>query len=362
MIGRVLREERESYVLGLLRLGFAGLLLVMTLKRGHELARWGYFGDVFHLPLWPAQLVPSRGVYGALLGLQALGCVLGLLGVFARPALFLAAACGLFCFFCDRLQYHNNRYELLLLSLLVSLTPCHRSFRALRPPRLGVAPRWAARLVGAQLSIVYLTSSLGKLLDPDWRGGAVLLLRFATVQHLADRFLPASLASLLSEPWFSRAAALGAITSELFLALGLWFRPTRALALWLGVMFHLGIELSAHVELFSYTMLCGYVVFVTPELRERRLTWNTARPLGRWLAALFRRLDWLARFEHLAASEPHGALLAATDRSGRTHVGLAAWRELSRAMPPLFPAWLPLSLVTWRERRDARSRSQPLAQ
>jgi hypothetical protein len=264
---------------------------------------------------------------------------------------------GLFCFFCDRLQYHNNRYELLLLSLLVSLTPCDRSWRAFRPARLGEGPRWAAGVVGAQLSIVYLASSLGKLLDPDWRGGAVLLLRFAMGRPFTERVLPASVASsvmsLLSEPWFAHAAALGAISSELFLALGLWFRRTRVAALWLGVMLHVSIELSAHVELFSYSMLCGYLVFVTPELRERRLAWDSSRPLGRALSAAFRRLDLLARFRHESATEPATGLLVIWDRQQRAHHGLAAWRELARAIPLLFPLWLPLLVVGWRRRKVA---------
>jgi hypothetical protein len=350
VIHRLFREERESYLLGLLRVGFATLLLLMTLKRARELLVWGYFGDVFHMPLWPEYLVPGRDAYAALLGFQALGCLLALGGVLARPALFGAAGCGLFCLLCDRLQYHNNRYDLLLLSLLVAVTPCDRSFLAFRRPRLGPAPRWAATAVGVQVSIVYLASSLGKLLDPDWRGGAVLLLRFALAGPFVERFLPASTMSLLGAPWFAQIAAIGAISCELFLALGVWFRRTRPLALWLGVMFHLGIELFARVELFSYCMLCGYLVFVTPELRERRLSWDTSRPLGRALATACRRLDLLARFRHESTNEAPTALLVTWDRQQRAHHGLGAWRELARAMPPLFPLWLPLVVATWRSR------------
>jgi hypothetical protein len=354
VIARFLREERETYVLGLLRVGFSTLLLLQTLKRGKELLKWGYFGDVFHLPLWPEHFVPTGPVYGALLCFQVACCLLAMLGVLARPALFAAAAVGLFGFFCDRLQYHNNRYELLLLALLVAVTPCDRSFLALRPPRLGSGPRWAAVLVGAQISVVYLASSLGKLLDPDWRGGAVLLLRFTMGRSISERLLPPSVTWILGEPWFAQLAAIGAISSELFLALGLWFRRTRAAALWLGVVFHLGIEISARVELFSYSMLCGYLVFVTPELEGRRLAWNTARPLGRKLALIFRRLDVLARFQHQAPQSPQTELLVTWDREHREHRGLAAWRELARATPLLFPLWLPLVVITWRSRRGSQ--------
>jgi len=363
-----LREERESYLLGLLRVCFAVLLFAQTARRALELHRSDYFGDIFHMPLWPENFIPNTTDYTLLLGLSLLGAALAALGVFARPALFAAAAIGLFCFFCDRLQYHNNRYQLLLLSALVAVTPCDRSFRLVRLLRVapssplapsvgggpaGTAPRWSVRLVAAQLSIVYLASSLGKLFDSDWRGGTVLLLRFATSQPYITKYTPDWFAQAWSQvvptPWFSQLAAVVAIASELFLAVGPWLPRTRPLALWLGVMFHIGIEASARVELFSYTMLSGYLVFVTPELRERALSWNTARPGGRYLAPLFERLDLFARFKHQRAVA-QSELLVARDRQGRQHHGLAAWRELARAMPPLFPLWLPLALVTLRRR------------
>lgn len=349
MIRGLLSEERDTHALGLLRLSFAALLLKQTYNRARELQSLGYFGDFFHMPLWPASFVPSLAGYSALLALQGLLCLLAFLGVWARPALFVAACAGLFCFFCDRLQYHNNRYQLLLLTLLVALTPCDRSFMPLRSPAAGAGPRWAASLAGVQISIVYLASSLGKLFDPDWRGGTVMLLRFGAGRARLEQYVPAALADVINTPAFAHAASLAAISKELFLAIGLWFPRTRALALWLGVMFHVGIELSAHVELFSYTMLCGYLVFVRPERRERRLSWHASRPWGRRLAWLFTRLDVLQRFAHERVSE-QSHLLVTRGRDGREHHGLSAWRELARAMPPLFPLWLPLRLLTLKVR------------
>lgn len=344
MIRRLFEEEREVYVLGLLRVAFGGVLLAYTLRRAQDLRFRGYFGDFFHIPLVPEAFVPSHAGYIALLCVQAACCVLAIVGIAARGALFVGAASALYGFVCDRLQYHNNRYELLLVTLLVALTPCDRSFLMLRPARLGNGPRWAARLVGAQLSIVYLASSLGKLFDADWRGGDVLHLRFTQGPHISEHLLPEPLIQLISQPWFAQVASAVAISTELFLALGLWLAPTRAAALWLGVMFHVGIELSARVELFSYTMLCGYLVFVTPELRERTLSFNTAEQRGRRLSTLFRRMDLLARFRH--ESHTGADLIRVTDRQGKLHRGLDAVRELARATPALFVLWAPLALWT----------------
>jgi hypothetical protein len=342
-----LSEERDPYLLGLLRVAVATLLLLLTLKLLREHLAGGYFGDAFHMPLLPEALVPSRVGYELLLGCMALAAALALLGILARPALLLAALCGLYGMACDRLHYHNNRYTLLLVALLVAFTPCDRSFLPLRAGSSAKAPRWAAHLVGAQLSVVYLSSSLGKVLDSDWRTGTVMLLRFAPFRETAEHWVPASLAAWLSEPWFGQLAAIAALTTELLLALGPWLPRLRIVALWVGVTFHVGIELFANVELFSYTMLVSYVVFVRPELRERRLSWKTRGGVAKVLKRLLAKLDFLARFRHEQSPE-QPALLVVFDRAGAPHQGLGALRELARATPLLFPLWLPLCLVTRR--------------
>jgi hypothetical protein len=319
------------------------------------------------MPLLPEALVPSRAGYELLLGCMALTAALALLGILARPALFLAALAGLYGMACDRLHYHNNRYALLLVALLVAFTPCDRSFLPIRSfgwaargaravsrnglhERRHEAPRWAAYLVAAQLSVIYLSSSLGKLLDRDWRTGTVMLQRFMPFRETAEQsdLVPASVAALLTEPWFGQLAAIAALATELLLALGPWLARVRAVALWVGVLFHAGIELFANVELFSYTVLSSYVVFVTPELRERRLSWSTRGATARALKRLIAGLDVLARFRHERTSGQQ-SLLVVFDRRERPHHGMAALRELARAIPLLFPLWLPLCLLTRRK-------------
>src|SRR5262249_15437303 len=122
-----LREERDVYVLGLLRVVFATLMFFLVVKEWREY-RVDFFGESFHMPLLPEALVPSRTAYLALMGFQAVCCGAALSGFLARPALALAALGGLYGMLGDRLHYHNNRYELLLLTLLVAVTPCDRSW------------------------------------------------------------------------------------------------------------------------------------------------------------------------------------------------------------------------------------------
>lgn len=348
------RDERDAYLLGLLRVALCSLLLINGARFWIELLRHGYFAEVFHMPLVPESWVPSRAGYEALLGVHLLASGAALLGPFPRPALLVASSTGLFVLLCDRLQYHNNRYVLLLLALLLAFTPCERSFVALRrPPTLEpserLAPTLARRLFQLQVSLVYLSSACGKLFDPDWRGGQVLLLRIAKTEGVFAAHgitLPSWALTLLASTLLASALAKAGIATELFIAGGAWSERTRRTALWLGIWFHFSIELSARVELFGWLMATSYIAFVTPELRQRRLE---VGPSHAKLARLVRKLDWLKRFQVVELPSLEGGFVV-TRRDGRKWRGRAAVAGLAEALPLLFPLWLPLALVARFER------------
>jgi len=255
-------EEGDVAVLGLVRVAFGLLLLWNAVRAARELAR-GYFGDVFHWPLLPEALVPSPAVYSVVVGVQLVLAMLVVAGRWrARGALFASAVLGSYVLSCDRLQFHHNRWALFCQALLLSLAPCDRSFRF--GPRLPcVGPLWAARLVGLQLSIIYVASGASKLLDPDWRSGVVLLERFHLyASHAIATGVPERVMNALAQPAAASVLAKGAIATELFLAVGLWPARTRWFALCWGTAFHLIIEATSRVEGFTWLVLASYLVFV----------------------------------------------------------------------------------------------------
>lgn len=344
-ISRVLDAERPAYLLGLLRVLLGLFLLIGSLGALREALENGYFADFFHIPLLPEWAVPSRNVYLGLLAGRCVGACLAMLGVGSRFGLLSAASIGLYLQCCDRLHYHNNRYVLELLAFLLAFTHCDRSFRLLGTNQAARGPYWAAWLMKVQISLVYATSALSKLVDADWRGGQVLHVRYVHVLDVAaarGHDLPSFVQSALGSPLLAEISSKSAIAGELFLAIGLWLPATRAYALWLGVFLHFGIQVAARVEIFSYLMGASYLLFAVPELRERKLEFDPQVPgdarRARWVA----RLDWLARFELVARS---GAAWSAIDRDGRARHGLDAWVLLARALPLAFPLWLPLSAV-----------------
>jgi len=163
------------------------------------------------------------------------------------------------------------------------------------------------------------------------------------VQARADlTALPDWAISILTNREFHTFAAKFVIVTELFIAFGLWSRRTRYVAVWVAVVFHIGIQFSAAVEIFSVLGIAVLVIWAVPSTRDRVLYIDPARH------ALIRRLDWLARFR----LEP-GREVRVVDRDGTIR---GASFALSRL--PL-TAWFALPFA-WRaasrtsDRRTAR--------
>lgn len=344
LVRKIIESERPTYLLGLVRVAFGVFLLIGTYFAFRGVLERGYFADAFFIPILPHAAVASRSVYLALLALRAVAASLTIVGILARPALLVASCIGFYGLLCDRLEYHNNRYVLELLAFLLAFAPCDRSFVLRNSDPSARGPAWAIWLMKLQISLVYAASAGSKLVDGDWRGGQVLHIRYLHVLDIAaarGKELPGFVHAALGSPFFAELSSKGAIFGELFLAVGLWLVRTRPLALWLGVMLHFGIQLAAHVEIFSFLMGAAYVLFARPELRERKLRYDASSKDGARVAALVRRLDWLRRFD----MEVRPGRLEVVDRDGATTYGFDALVALTRALPILFPFWLPLAIA-----------------
>jgi hypothetical protein len=350
LLARFKDEIADGYVLGPVRVAIGVLLGWHALQAGEELARLGYFGDIFHIAMIPEALVPSARLYAVLLALRMCLAVMVMFGVWARPALAVSALLGLWVLLCDRLQFHHNRYSLDCYALLLALTPCDRSWRvtesAVPEPRTG--PFWAVRLSQLQVSLIYFASGGSKLLDPDWRSGLVLADRITRHAHLAVAAgVPRGVVDALAQPDAASALAKLAIMTELVLCVALWLRPTRVIALWWGIWFHIAIQLTTKVETFTLLTLAMYGVFATPDYHARKLRYDPSRFWGKTAGNLVPLFDWLGRFE-VKAWEPDdqpGHSIVVVRRDGERVTGVRAFAMLARSLPILFPFWAPLTLI-----------------
>lgn len=347
-LARFAHSTGDGYVLGPVRAAVGALLGWHALGAAQELVQVGYFGDVFHVSMLPEILVPSHRMYAVVVALRMCLAVMVTIGVWARPSLALSALLGLWVLLCDRLQFHHNRYSLDCYALLLSLTPCDRSWRATETLEPRTGPFWAVHLAQLQVSLVYLASGGSKLLDPDWRSGVVLADRVVRHAHLAVAAgVPKRAVDLLASPDVASAVAKLAITTEIVLCVALWLRPTRVIALWWGIWFHAIIQATSNVETFSLLTVAMYGVFATPDYAARRLRFDPSRPWGKIAGAAVPLLDWLGRFD-VKPWEPDdqpGHSLVVERRDGTRVTGIRAFCMLTRCLPLLFPIWAPVALL-----------------
>ena len=134
--------------------------------------------------------------------------------------------------------------------------------------------------------------------------------------------LPDWAVSLLTDRSFHTGAAKLIVLTELSIALGLWSRRTRYAAVWVAVAFHVAIELSASVQVFSFLAIAVLVIWAVPSTRDRVLRIDPTDARQRRLAALVRALDWLARFRIERAAP--GSRVEVLDRDGTAISGAPA--------------------------------------
>jgi uncharacterized membrane protein YphA (DoxX/SURF4 family) len=318
------------------------------------------YRDAFFEPYaaWYPDL--PRAVYVALLWLAAVAAVAMTVGFLTRMATATTFVIVAYNLFLSTTHFHNNRAYLVIVLGVLAVAPCGRELsvdawlrrRRGRPPLDLRAPAWPLWLLRFECAAIYAASGMSKLLDPDWFGGTVSWQRVVQARDQLDASpLPGWAVSVLTDRDFHTGAAKLVILTELFIAVGLWWRGTRYAAVWVAVVFHVTIQASASVEVFSVLALAVLVVWAVPSTRDRVL-----RIDRRW-GAVVRGLDWLARFR-VEPAVP-GSRLELVDRDGTALHGAPALALALSRLP--LTAWFALpALLLPAVRRARRGRAPAL--
>ena len=307
------------------------------------------YDDHFWEPLIPwLPHLPDR-LWFAMLWVGAAAAVLMTVGLWTRAAtvtLFAVVATNLLL---SQTHFRHNRAFLVILLGALALLSAGRVLSIdawwRRRRRLSalpdVAPLWPLWLVRAQVCGVYLASGISKLVDPDWFGGLVLWDRVVRYQHVLDPTpLPPWAIDILTSRWLHYVVGPAAVLTELFIGAGLWFARTRLAALWVAIAFHLMIEVSASVEVFSLAAIAALAIWVTPTTRDRTLLVGGESTSARSVIALVRAGDWFGRFR-VERAGPAEAVLTLVDRDATVRTGTEAAALLLSRMPLTFPLAAP---------------------
>jgi hypothetical protein len=323
------------------------------------------YRDAFYEPYaaWYPEL--PRAVYVGLLWLAAVAAVAMSLGSVCRLATATTFAIVAYNLFLSTTHFHNNRAYLVIVLGLLAVAPCGRELsldawlrrRRGRPALDPRAPAWPLWLLRFECAAIYGASGMSKLLDPDWFGGTVSWQRVVQARDQLDAWpLPGWAMSVLTDRGVHTGAAKIIVLTELFIAVGLWWRGTRYAAVWVAVVFHVTIEASASVQVFSLLGIAVLVIWAVPSTRDRLLRIDPTDARQRRWRALVRGLDWLARFRVEPAAP--GSRLEIVDRDGTAiHAAPALALALSRL--PL-TAWFALPALLLPAVRRARREGEPV--
>jgi vitamin K-dependent gamma-carboxylase len=319
------------------------------------------YRDAFHEPYaaWYPEL--PEAVYIGLLWLAAVAAVAMSLGLLTRLATGTTFAIVTYNLFLSTTHFHNNRAYLVIVLGLLAVAPCGRELsldaslrrRRGRPALALSAPAWPLWLLRFESSAIYGASGLSKLLDPDWFGGTVTWQRVVRARDdLEASPLPDWAISLLTDRGFHAGAAPVIVLTELFIAAGLWWRGSRYLAVWVAVVFHVAIEISASVQVFSLLAISVLVVWAVPSTHDRVIRIDGTDAGQRRLGRMVRGLDWLARFRVEPA--PPGSQLEVIDRDGAALRGRPAVAFALSRLP--LTAWFAFPTLLLPGVRRARRR------
>jgi vitamin K-dependent gamma-carboxylase len=320
------------------------------------------YQDGFYEPYaaWYPEL--PEAMYVGLLWLAAITAVAMSLGVLTRLTTATTFVIVAYNLFLSTTHFHNNRAYLIIVLGLLAVAPCGRELsvdawarRRRELPALDrSAPTWPLWLLRFECAAVYGASGLSKLVDPDWFGGTVTWQRVVRARDQLDAWpLPDWTVSLLTDRGFHTGAAKVIVLTELSIAVGLWWRGSRYAAVWVAVAFHVSIQLSASVQVFSFLAIAVLVIWAVPSTRDRVLRIDPTAGRHRRLGTLVRGLDWLARFRIEPA--PRGSRLEVLDRDGITIYGAPAVALVLSRLP--LSAWFALpALLLPGVRRARRAR------
>lgn len=324
------------------------------------------YRDVFHEPYvsWYPEM--PRWGYATVLVVGAAAAVTMSLGLFTRASTVTVLGAVVYNLFLSTTHYHHNRAYLVIVLAALAIAPCGRELsvdvwlRRLRglAPLPAVAPGWPLWLLRFEAATVYAASGFSKLVDRDWFGGTVTRDRVVRVRGRIDAEspLPDWVIDVLADRTFHIYAAKVIVLTELFIGLGFWSRRTRYAAVWVAVCFHVAIELSASVQVFSFLAVAVLLIWAVPSTRDRTVEIDVGTTVGRRLALAVRALDWLARFRVVPATGEPGAAgstrVRVVDRDGSITHGWRAAVFVASRLPPT--AWFALPLLLLPSVRHSR--------
>lgn len=132
--------------------------------------------------------------------------------------------------------------------------------------------KYGVRLVQLQICIMYYYSGIDKLREKPWWTLSAFSSGWDSPQYAY--FNPYGAGQLLRHiPLLPSLLVLTVLLFEIYFPMGVWFKKSRLIFLWLGVFVHLVIASILEMFFVNIAMLSAYVLFLKPDEFSKLKSW-----------------------------------------------------------------------------------------
>jgi hypothetical protein len=166
----------------------------------------------------------------------------------------------------QKTSYNNHYYLLIFLTAIMAILPANRyaSIDVKNNPSLKSIsmPNWCKWILILQMFIVYTYGAIAKVY-PDWLDTSVMEILMKGKQHYYI------IGEFLQQKWLHYFLAYGGILFDGLIIPLLLYKPTRKLAFFASIFFHIFNSIVFQVGIFPYLSLAFTLFFFEPKTIHR---------------------------------------------------------------------------------------------
>ncbi|MEM8764633.1 MAG: HTTM domain-containing protein [Bacteroidota bacterium] len=265
-------KQSEAATLAVFRI-FFGIMMIWSVIRFwyNGWIESLYLEPAFHFSYYGFEWAKPIGNWTYLLFIvSGVASFLVLIGYKYRMAIVVFFLSFTYIELMDKTTYLNHYYFISILSFLLIFIPAHAYFSVdakLNPKqRFQYVPKWSVDAIKLLLAIVYVYAGLAKL-NSDWLIEAMPLRIW-----LPSKTEIPLIGELLGYPWvhyvFSWFGAIYDLTIPFFLL----YKPTRWMAFFFVVVFHIMTRVLFNIGMFPYIMIVSSLIFFSSGVHHKILS------------------------------------------------------------------------------------------
>lgn len=191
--------------------------------------------------------------------------ILIMLGAFYRMSIIAFCLLWSLTYFAQKSHYNNHYYLLVIVSFLLTLMPANNSLSLdanfnVKIKRNTVF-RWNYIVFQLTIACVYIYAAIAKL-TPGWTENHFLPIRLRTsAKWFTDKLGENVFSEFLSNPDLAQLLAYAGIGFDFLIVPLLLIKPTRKIAFFAALFFHIFNSITLHIGIFPYFALALCIFF-----------------------------------------------------------------------------------------------------